>query len=152
MGETIEPLPCPFCGEAPVVWPKHPEVEGDAWADVVCDNERCPTFRDGHGHGVQVGDGEDVSDERGSDAYKAVAIARWNTRVADPHLSALQAELDELRKALEPFARVWDEQTRHEDLPPAADNRNAWGFNGANVTWGDFRIARQALSAHRGET
>ena len=69
----MHPKPCPFCGAAPEVRPKDPETEGDAWGEVACVNPECPAQ-------PSVQDGEDVADERGSDAYKAAAIKRWNRR------------------------------------------------------------------------
>lgn len=69
---------CPFCGWLPVVLPLDPSTEGNAWGKVVCMNPGCPTFDAIRGQGVSVSDGEDCADERGSDVYKQVAIARWN--------------------------------------------------------------------------
>lgn len=69
----MSPLPCPFCGRAPTVLPENPTVEGGAWAQVRCFNTACPAK-------PWVRDGEDTADDRGSDAYKASAIKRWNTR------------------------------------------------------------------------
>ena len=64
---------CPFCGCVPEVGPENPKKEGDAWAYVICTNTDC------HAQ-PGVGDGQDVSDDRGPDAYKESAIKRWNTR------------------------------------------------------------------------
>jgi hypothetical protein len=64
---------CPFCSEAPRLRPERPEVEGTCWAIVLCTNERCPAQ-------PAIGDGIGVSDDRGSDAYKAAAVERWNRR------------------------------------------------------------------------
>jgi len=67
------PLPCPFCGVVPKVFPVGPRTEGDAWGAVRCLNPECvakPIVRDG----------EAIVDTRGSDAYKTAAILRWNTR------------------------------------------------------------------------
>lgn len=52
-------------------------------------------------------------------------------------------------EALEPFAKVWDEQVR--DLAGSVPSqglaaRPAWGFNGAVVMWGDFQRAAQVRS------
>ena len=68
-----QPLPCPFCGQPPVVEPENPSAEGDAWGQVRCANLDCP---------VQpvASDGCFMADERGSDAYKEMAVQRWNTR------------------------------------------------------------------------
>jgi hypothetical protein len=67
------PLPCPFCGDEPGVLPVNPAREGSCWGEVRCMNAECPAQ-------PRVRDDENVSDDRGSDAYKAAAIARWNTR------------------------------------------------------------------------
>lgn len=64
---------CPFCGMMPSVHPCNPEEEGDAWGEVRCENEKCPSM-------PSVRDGCSVADDRGSDAYKAAAIRRWNKR------------------------------------------------------------------------
>lgn len=69
----MAPLPCPFCGKPPKVFPKHPEREGNAWGSVQCVNKRCVAQ-------PCVGDGSTVADERGSKAYQALAIKRWNRR------------------------------------------------------------------------
>lgn len=71
MVETIKT--CPFCGEAPKVFPTEPKIEGDAWGAVRCRNWDCNAMPDVRFGGL-------VSDDRGSDAYKALAIERWNTR------------------------------------------------------------------------
>ncbi len=52
-----------------------------------------------------------------------------------------------VEKALEPFERMWAE---HGDFPPT-DDRHAWGFNGADLYWGDFRRAAEALAALKAE-
>jgi hypothetical protein len=70
-----KPLPCPFCGKEPQVGPARPEIEGNAWGYVECINERCPAQ-------PRVRDGANCSDERGSAAYKALAVRRWNRRVS----------------------------------------------------------------------
>lgn len=68
-----EPLNCPFCGKKPEVLPSRPDLDGNAWGAVACCNKRCA---------VQpfVEDGSRISDDRGSNAYKALAIKRWNRR------------------------------------------------------------------------
>ena len=78
----MKPLHCPFCGAVPLIEPIDPKTEGDAWGMVVCVNHRCPTF-DGE-RGVQVGDGSQQVDERGSAKYKQAAIRRWNRRKPTP--------------------------------------------------------------------
>ena len=70
---TLTPLPCPFCGKLPVIGPTRPMLYGDAWGEVRCRNARCPAQ-------PYVLDGASVADDRGSGAYKDLAIARWNKR------------------------------------------------------------------------
>jgi hypothetical protein len=70
---TITPLPCPFCGELPRIFPELPEHEGNAFAMVECSNRRCFAH-------VRVYDGTRINDERGSESYKNSAIKRWNKR------------------------------------------------------------------------
>ena len=69
--------PCPFCNSIPEVNPENPEKEGTAWGEVRCVNIDCPTYP------FAVQDGESVADDRGSDAYKKIAIRRWNA-IAEP--------------------------------------------------------------------
>lgn len=76
----MTPLPCPFCGEKPVLAPEDPAVEGNAWGMVKCENKRCVTYDKVFGHGVHVSDGALSCDSRGSTAYKNAAIRRWNRR------------------------------------------------------------------------
>ena len=73
------PLPCPFCGKAPFVGPTDPKRDGGAHGYVECRNRDCVTHPwGGFGHGPKVDDGADVCDDRGSAAYKALAVWRWN--------------------------------------------------------------------------
>lgn len=65
--------PCPWCGKQPVVRPRNPKIQGDAWGEVICVNKRCAAQ-------PYVGDGALQSHNRGSEAYKRSAIRRWNTR------------------------------------------------------------------------
>jgi hypothetical protein len=82
---TEKLLPCPFCGSTSLeILPEDPDSEGNAWGAVQCVNLDCPTYDGFRSHGVRVGDGQDVSDERGSDAYKSQAIAAWNRRIPAP--------------------------------------------------------------------
>ena len=69
----LTPLPCPFCGKAPKIFPSQPLFEGNAWGAVQCMNSRCPAQ-------PSVRDGAQVADERGSGAYRDLAIKRWNRR------------------------------------------------------------------------
>lgn len=72
-GTPTEPRPCPFCGQQPEVRPTDPATEGNAWGEVCCINPACPTQ-------PSVGDGRDINDDRGTRAYQAMAIQRWNRR------------------------------------------------------------------------
>jgi hypothetical protein len=83
---------CPFCGSTDLeILPKDPSRDGNAWGAVQCVNVDCPTYDILKSHGVRVGDGQDVSDERGSDAYKSAAIAAWNRRTPAPEGEAARA-------------------------------------------------------------
>lgn len=64
---------CPFCGELPFVGPHDPNLEGNAFGYVECQNEECAA-------NPSVEDGESACDDRGSDFYKNAAIIRWNRR------------------------------------------------------------------------
>ncbi|KNY16926.1 hypothetical protein AKG11_11425 [Shinella sp. SUS2] len=59
--------------------------------------------------------------------------------------AALRAERDDIRKALEPFAklagRFMDETSRR--LKP--DDHNVWGYGDETLTYGDFRLAAAAI-------
>ena len=72
--------PCPFCGETPDLFPKDPEIEGDAWASVKCINEVCDCkpelkiYEDACAEGESGGRwlvGKEIFEE---------ATRRWNTR------------------------------------------------------------------------
>jgi hypothetical protein len=69
----MKPLPCPFCGKLPQVYPKDPEREGNTFGQVRCEYMRCAA-------NPCVNDGCGVADERGSKAYQQLAIKRWNRR------------------------------------------------------------------------
>lgn len=69
----MKPLPCPFCGTKPEVYPKDPDREGNAFGQVRCEFDDCPAQ-------PCVNDAELVADERGTKAYQEIAIRRWNTR------------------------------------------------------------------------
>jgi hypothetical protein len=88
------PLPCPFCGSSPEVFPDDPNKEGAAWARVACVNPACQSQ-------PEVFDGEDVADSRGSDAYKALAITRWNARVTSPIFAEMRDALEEMMRLYE---------------------------------------------------
>lgn len=72
----VVPRPCPFCGSAPVITPVDPDKDGTCWGSVKCVNKDCWVQPDAR-------DGLNINDDRGSQAYKAKAIARWNTRFAE---------------------------------------------------------------------
>jgi len=69
----LTPLPCPFCGKVPEVFPKNPEVDGNGWGSVHCTNKKCSAK-------PLVDDGILFVDERGPGACKDAAIRRWNER------------------------------------------------------------------------
>lgn len=69
----LKPKPCPFCGGNPSLSPQNPDVEGDAWGEVSCENDKCYA-------NPRVDDGQDCADSRGSGAYIDCAIRRWNKR------------------------------------------------------------------------
>lgn len=83
MQNKVQPLPCPFCGKAPNVVPSNPDLDGNAWGAVVCVYKRCPAQ-------PTVKDGANIADDRGSDAYKALAIKRWNRRASKAADSAAE--------------------------------------------------------------
>lgn len=90
MGKVkLKPLGCPWCGEAPEVYPKNWRVEGNAFGQVRCENDDCPAQ-------PVVNDCEGVCDERGSEAYKQAAIRKWNTRTPSEAVlvEALEALVD----------------------------------------------------------
>lgn len=56
---------------------------------------------------------------------------------------ALQRENAELREALEPFAAIADQlPIRSVGVP---DHRSVWGYDGVELSYGDFRRARALL-------
>lgn len=64
-------------------------------------------------------------------------------------LEALQRENAELREALKPFALLADELSI--DMSSRPNDRPAWGFNDAELTYGDFRRARALLGGSDAE-
>lgn len=73
MEQTTTPLPCPFCGAAPVVLPKEPEVDGDGWGAVACVNARC--------HAQPMVKKRNVRLDN-SAGHKRIAIRKWNQRAS----------------------------------------------------------------------
>jgi hypothetical protein len=55
----VSPLPCPWCGKPPMVFPLDPKKDGNAWATVSCVNldwdTRAGNFADKHLHGTAHG-------------------------------------------------------------------------------------------------
>ena len=70
------PSPCPWCGHSPEVGPPDAS-EGSCRGFVACVNQECAAR-------PRVGHGCNVNDERGIDAYKALAIERWNQMAVAP--------------------------------------------------------------------
>jgi hypothetical protein len=68
--------------------------------------------------------------------------ARFIALANPTDILALIAKVDELQAALLPFAKLGDEAS----WLCRADAKQAWGFDNVNLTWGDFRKARAALS------
>jgi ferredoxin len=100
-------LPCPFCGSTDLeILPEDPSRDGNAWGAVQCVNVDCSTYDILKRHGVRVGDGQDVSDERGSDAYKSAAIAAWNRRTPAPEGEACPHDAYETDAAGQPVRCV----------------------------------------------
>lgn len=72
---------------------------------------------------------------------QAAATIRTGTSRAE----AAEAHVAKLREALEPFAALYVESMR--DFPDGSskterpDDKQAWGFNNVDLTWGDFRRA-----------
>lgn len=64
-----------------------------------------------------------------------------NTPTAETKLAALTKRVGELEGALEPFARIGKEAA----WMSKTDDKQAWGFDGVNLSWGDFRRAIAAL-------
>lgn len=68
------PLPCPFCGDQPLVEPTDPKTQGDAWGQVRCANPLCAA-------NPTVGaNPEEIASTNSAEPYKLLAILRWNRR------------------------------------------------------------------------
>jgi hypothetical protein len=134
-------LPCPFCGSTDLeILPEDPSRDGNAWGAVQCVNVDCSTYDILKSHGVRVEDGQDVSDDRGSDAYKSAAIAAWNRRTPAPEGEAwrtvpvepTEAMLVNGREALMPLVRldsygpligVWEDMLAASPVVPVGVSR-----------------------------
>ena len=106
MSKLPKPLPCPFCGSKPEVGPTGDSC-GDAFGWVACVNMDCPAEE------VMVRDGDPTADDRGREAYQAIAIRRWNRRWRkEPRwrkeLAAAQAEVERLRVQTQRVVDEWD--------------------------------------------
>lgn len=100
-----KPFNCPFCGHEPKIYPGELEKSGNCYGSVRCENIDCPAK-------PRVEDGINVSDDRGSDAYKEAAILRWNNRatasIYEPKHSDLMKKLyDQQMDDEERVTRVW---------------------------------------------
>jgi hypothetical protein len=73
MPRVLTPLPCPFCGESPVVWPKDDLTQGKGWATVTCRNSECPAK-------PSLADDLPYDPKLPLTDYQQSAIRRWNTR------------------------------------------------------------------------
>lgn len=71
---TLTPLPCPYCGTAPEVYPKRPELEGYTFGQVRCEADDCAANPVVHSRNVEHA-------EATVDDYRADAIGMWNTRL-----------------------------------------------------------------------
>ena len=73
----MKPHECPFCGVEPIVRPLDPDLEGDNWARVQCDNGfDCVAMP-----GVNDGWSESNRARMSLDALKAAAVQRWNRAI-----------------------------------------------------------------------
>jgi hypothetical protein len=79
-----------------------------------------------------------------SKAEKYRANADFIVTAVNSYASS-QAEIERLKVALEPFAKLGAEAA----WLGKADDREAWGFDGIDLTWGDFRRAVAALSGSK---
>jgi hypothetical protein len=79
--------------------------------------------------------------------YRIVCDDRdsWRRTAEQCKSESLAAErlLAEAREALKPFAALGE----HAAWMEKPDDKGAWGFDDAMLTWGDFRKAHQALEA-----
>lgn len=129
----LKPKPCPFCGVDPKVFPTNPEVEGNAWGEVCCVNPQCSAQ-------PHVRDGADVSDYRGSEAYKDEAIKRWNTRAVTecPCIDVTKFEMD--------CFKIWWKSNRYAHTDPKLIADSAY-----HAGWSRLFYQMQNLFKEKGE-
>ena len=84
-----------------------------------------------------------ITDPRG---YALCTRSPWPSNADESNANAtLIASAPELVEALKPFSRLADAMS--EQTPDIkADGRVVWGYNDADLTYGDFRRALAALS------
>ena len=93
-------------------------------------------------------DARQQRDEIGRAWDKADARAKE----AEERAARLEKALAEAREALEPFARIAHQFDRGNLKSIAKDDdKAAWGYNDANLTYGDFRRAASLCSSKDGE-
>lgn len=84
-------------------------------------------------------------DQEAAAAYIAACnpVAMREVLALARQAEAMNREMAELREALQPFARLADELS--VDMGSKPNDRPIWGFNGAELTYGDFRRARALI-------
>ncbi|WP_299074777.1 Lar family restriction alleviation protein [uncultured Paraglaciecola sp.] len=87
--QTIELLPCPFCGEAPILASGY-NIEG---AYISCTNQECCCMPQSDATATSNSDGSLNIDEAIGEVIEA-----WNTRATDKHLPALVEALEEISR------------------------------------------------------
>ena len=112
VGELPALLPCPFCGTHPSIGPKRPDLEGNAWAFVQCEDACCFAQPRVESHEES---GEDCAALNRRDA-----IVKWNTR------AEREARKDEAR-AVELLRRlVWTHVQGINTHDAAIESMDAW--------------------------
>lgn len=76
-----------------------------------------------------------------------LVVAQYAISAAEATILSLTKRLETAEEALKPFAAL-GQKAAWMDKP---DDKQAWGFDWVNLTWGDFRRARSALSPEPGE-
>jgi len=101
--------PCPFCGSQPKVLPTRPDLDGDAWARVICVNSYCHV--------------QPVAEAYVDQNPKAAAIAKWNTR-AQP--AVLAVPVDDQNLMDEQHLRYCDRNIEASQAKGDADGVSFW--------------------------